>query len=124
MPDATGRWVTEHNWACPACGMINADFDSACRDCERSVRPDDDEPIRPPDVLDLVGADPRRRRDATYVTLLKGRVKLWTGAAGTVDMRIENIAAHAAMTPEQAEDLAGDLARLASLARERSEAGE
>jgi len=57
MPDPTGRWVNERQWQCPRCGTVNSYLDERCRHCALSVRPSEEEPIRPPDVLDLIGPD-------------------------------------------------------------------
>jgi hypothetical protein len=55
MPDPTGRWIKSREWQCPACGTLNAEDRERCEGCNESVRPSFDEPIRPPDPLDLVG---------------------------------------------------------------------
>lgn len=55
MPDPTGRWISQRQWQCPACGAVNSPADERCRECDRCVRPSDDEPIRPVDPLDLIG---------------------------------------------------------------------
>lgn len=59
MPDPTGRWITESSWQCPLCGMVNSADRERCGSCGSSVRPSNDEPIRPVDPLDVIG---RRKR--------------------------------------------------------------
>ncbi len=55
MPDPTGRWITESSWQCPVCGNVNSYDRERCANCDRSVRPSNQEPIRPVDPLDVVG---------------------------------------------------------------------
>lgn len=55
MPDPTGRWVNKAQWQCPRCLWVNRDLDDRCENCGKSVRPSADEPVRPPDPLDLIG---------------------------------------------------------------------
>jgi Zn-finger in Ran binding protein and others len=55
MPDPTGRWIKVREWQCPACGTVNPEDRERCEACNESVRPSFDEPIRPPDPLDVVG---------------------------------------------------------------------
>src|ERR1700735_1637460 len=67
MPDPTGRWLNTTQWQCPKCGWVNDSDRERCQKCNGSVRPAADEPIRPPDPLDLIGYDPSRAGDATAV---------------------------------------------------------
>jgi len=123
MPDPTGRWINEQQWRCPACGAENGGADGRCQRCLGSVRPSDEEPIRPPDPLDLIGpgqsAEPKPtiKWAGMQITLLKGRVKVLT-RRGLVVVRVENITGHAGLTPDQADQLADDLHMFARLARE------
>ena len=55
MPDPTGRWINERQWQCPECSTVNSRPLKRCQNCDRSVSPTDEEPIRPLDPLDLVG---------------------------------------------------------------------
>jgi hypothetical protein len=55
MRDPTGRWLNAAQWQCPKCGWVNGAADASCQKCARSVRPPEDEPVRPPDPLDLIG---------------------------------------------------------------------
>jgi hypothetical protein len=55
MPDPTGRWITESSWQCPVCATINSFDRERCVNCGKSVRPSNNEPIRPVDPLDVVG---------------------------------------------------------------------
>ena len=61
MPDPTGRWIAARQWQCPACGTVNPEDRERCEGCGRSLRPPVDEPIRPPDALDVIGH--RRNRE-------------------------------------------------------------
>lgn len=54
MADPTGRWLNGTQWQCPKCGWVNGDADQRCQSCDASVRPPADEPVRPPDPLDLI----------------------------------------------------------------------
>jgi hypothetical protein len=54
MPDPTGRWLNATQWQCPKCAWVNASDRERCEQCNGSVRPPKDEPVRPPDPLDLI----------------------------------------------------------------------
>lgn len=54
MTDPTGRWLNGTQWQCPKCGWVNGRGDGRCQSCDASVRPPGDEPVRPPDPLDLI----------------------------------------------------------------------
>ena len=54
MADPTGRWLNDAQWQCPKCGWVNERADERCQSCDASVRPPADEPVRPPDPLDLI----------------------------------------------------------------------
>jgi hypothetical protein len=54
MPDPTGRWLNTTQWQCPKCAWVNDSDRERCQKCDGSVRPPRDEPVRPPDALDLV----------------------------------------------------------------------
>jgi hypothetical protein len=60
MPVSTGRWVNRMQWQCPRCAWVNDDAAEACQRCGQSVRPPAEEPVRPPDPLDLIGHDESR----------------------------------------------------------------
>jgi len=55
MADQTGRWINQRQWQCPECSAVNNRPVKRCQQCARSVSPGEDEPIRPPDPLDLIG---------------------------------------------------------------------
>jgi hypothetical protein len=55
MPDPTGRWIKSREWQCPSCGTVNAEDRERCEGCGDSLRPSLDEPVRPPDPLDVIG---------------------------------------------------------------------
>ncbi len=55
MADPTGRWVNRAQWQCPKCAWVNGYLDARCQKCGQSVRPAEEEPVRPPDPLDLIG---------------------------------------------------------------------
>ena len=55
MPDPTGRWLNATQWQCPKCAWVNGYLDARCQKCGQSVRPAEEEPVRPPDPLDLIG---------------------------------------------------------------------
>lgn len=65
MPDPTGRWINRTQWQCPKCGAVNLASDDRCQGCGESLRPSDDEPIRPPDPLDVIGRGKRRDDETT-----------------------------------------------------------
>lgn len=67
MPDPTGRWVDRIQWQCPKCGWFNDATAERCQKCDASVRPSRDEPVRPPDPLDLVSHPDAREDDAGTV---------------------------------------------------------
>ena len=69
MPDPTGRWLNRMQWQCPRCGWVNGSADEGCQKCSASVRPSADEPVRPPDPLDLIGYGESRVGDAGPVEL-------------------------------------------------------
>lgn len=54
MPDPTGRWLNRTQWQCPKCSWVNDSDRERCQKCGGSVRPAADEPVRPPDPLDLI----------------------------------------------------------------------
>jgi hypothetical protein len=54
MPDPTGRWLNNAQWQCPKCAWVNASANERCQQCGHSVRPPANEPVRPPDPLDLI----------------------------------------------------------------------
>jgi hypothetical protein len=54
MPDPTGRWLNATQWQCPKCARVNDSDRERCQECNGSVRPSKDEPVRPPDPLDLI----------------------------------------------------------------------
>jgi hypothetical protein len=54
MPEPSGRWLNTTQWQCPKCAWVNASADEVCQKCAGSVRPPQDEPVRPPDPLDLI----------------------------------------------------------------------
>jgi hypothetical protein len=60
MADPTGRWLNKTQWQCPKCAWVNASADGSCKKCGGSVRPPRDEPVRPPDPLDLISHDATR----------------------------------------------------------------
>lgn len=57
MPDPTGRWLNGAQWQCPKCAWVNRSAEESCQQCGRSVRPPKNEPVRPPDPLDLLSHD-------------------------------------------------------------------
>lgn len=63
MPVSTGRWVNRMQWQCPKCAWVNDGANEVCQRCGESVRPPEDEPVRPPDPLDLIGHDESRVGD-------------------------------------------------------------
>jgi len=65
MPDPTGRWLNTTQWQCPKCAWANGAADETCQNCGASVRPPRNEPVRPPDPLDLISHDPSRLAVAT-----------------------------------------------------------
>jgi hypothetical protein len=69
MPDPTGRWLNRTQWQCPRCAWVNGSMNETCQECGASVRPAVDEPVRPPDPLDIVGYDESRVGDAGPVQL-------------------------------------------------------
>ena len=78
MPDPTGRWLNNAQWQCPKCGWVNERADERCQSCDASVRPPADEPVRPPDPLDLISHREPRRGDGSRA------VKLATKAGQTI----------------------------------------
>ena len=70
MPDPTGRWLNTTQWQCPKCAWVNGSADESCQKCGQSVRPPEDEPVRPPDPLDLISHDPTRVGDGRLVELV------------------------------------------------------
>jgi hypothetical protein len=64
MPKPTGRWVNGTQWQCPKCAWVNGAAAEECQTCGESVRPPQDEPVRPPDSLDIVGYDESRVKGA------------------------------------------------------------
>jgi hypothetical protein len=69
MPDPTGRWLNGTQWQCPRCAWVSGSADETCRECGASVRPPEEEPVRPPDPLDIVGYDESRVGDVGPVEL-------------------------------------------------------
>jgi hypothetical protein len=69
MPDPTGRWLNGTQWQCPRCAWVNGSANARCQECGASVRPPRDEPVRPPDPLDIIGRDESRIGDAGPVEL-------------------------------------------------------
>ena len=69
MPDPTGRWLHTAQWQCPKCAWVNGSADESCQKCGQSVRPPEDEPVRPPDPLDLISHDESREEGAGPVEL-------------------------------------------------------
>jgi hypothetical protein len=69
MPDPTGRWLNGTQWQCPRCAWVSGSADDTCRQCAASIRPSEDEPVRPPDPLDIIGHDQSRVGDAGPVEL-------------------------------------------------------
>jgi hypothetical protein len=70
MPDPTGRWLNTTQWQCPKCAWVNGFAIERCQKCGQSVRPPENEPVRPLDPLDLIGHDPARVGDARLVALV------------------------------------------------------
>jgi hypothetical protein len=69
MADPTGRWVNNTQWQCPKCAWVNDRAVERCQSCDGSVRPPADEPVRPPDPLDLIGhKEPRTSRPVELAT--------------------------------------------------------
>jgi hypothetical protein len=69
MPDPTGRWLNTAQWQCPKCAWVNDSAAEHCQRCGRSVRPAADEPVRPPDPLDLISHDEAGGGDTGLVEL-------------------------------------------------------
>lgn len=69
MPDPTGRWVNATQWQCPRCAHVNGSANQRCDKCGGSVRPSEDEPVRRPDALDLIGRDETPIGDGSPVEL-------------------------------------------------------
>jgi hypothetical protein len=67
MADPTGRWLNTTQWQCPKCSWVNGSADESCQKCGRSVRPSENEPVRPPDALDLISHDEARVGNARPV---------------------------------------------------------
>jgi hypothetical protein len=65
MTDPTGRWLNTTQWQCPKCAWVNDSADERCQKCDGSVRPDEKEPVRPPDPLDLISHDQARAGDGS-----------------------------------------------------------
>ncbi|HUA44351.1 MAG TPA: hypothetical protein VMA77_03940 [Solirubrobacteraceae bacterium] len=55
MADPTGRWLNSSQWQCPKCAWVNGSAEERCQKCGESVRPPEEEPVRAPDPLDLIG---------------------------------------------------------------------
>jgi hypothetical protein len=70
MPDPTGRWLNTTQWQCPKCAWVNGSRDESCEKCDASIRPPENEPVRPPDPLDLISHDPARVGDGRLVELV------------------------------------------------------
>jgi hypothetical protein len=47
-------------WQCPKCAWVNGFAQERCQKCDASVRPPENEPVRPPDPLDLISHDEAR----------------------------------------------------------------
>lgn len=69
MPSPTGRWVNTLQWQCPKCLWVNGSGHESCEKCGGSVRPSEDEPVRPWDALDVVGRGEHKVRDGDPVEL-------------------------------------------------------
>lgn len=69
MPNPTGRWVNAAQWQCPKCLWVNDSAHEHCEKCGGSVRPSEDEPVRPWGPLDVVGRGETDRQDADPVEL-------------------------------------------------------
>jgi hypothetical protein len=67
MPDPAGRWLNTMQWQCPKCAWVNGSADESCQNCGRSIRPPENEPVRPPDPLDLISHDEARVANAGLV---------------------------------------------------------
>ncbi len=65
MPDPTGRWINNTQWQCPKCAWVNGRAAKRCQRCDGSVRPAAEEPVRPPDPLDLISHHEARVGDAS-----------------------------------------------------------
>ena len=78
MPDPTGRWLNARQWQCPMCAWVNGSANESCQKCGRSVRPPQDEPVRPPDPLDLISHDEAREANAGPVELARKAVHTLT----------------------------------------------
>lgn len=78
MPDPTGRWVNRTQWQCPRCAWVSEAAAEGCQKCGASVRPAEDEPVRPPDSLDMIGRDESRVGDAGAVQLAANAIHRWT----------------------------------------------
>jgi len=127
-----GYWINERQWQCPACGHINnGERNDNCDHCERGARPAEEESIS--EMSDETGTVtveaamtiwhrflPTSKWVGLTTTHLRGRVKVFT-RHGTVLLRVENIAGSAGLTPDEAEELAGDLQMFARLAREEQD---
>jgi hypothetical protein len=70
MPDPTGRWLNTTQWQCPKCAWVNGFATESCEKCDQSVRPPENEPVRPLDPLDLIGHDPTREGESRVVELV------------------------------------------------------
>ena len=70
MPDPTGRWLNTTQWQCPKCAWVNGFATESCEKCDQSVRPPENEPVRPLDPLDLISHDPARVGDPRLVDLV------------------------------------------------------
>ena len=69
MADPPGRWLNGKQWQCPKCGWVNDADRERCQNCNASVRPPADEPVRPPDPLDLISYDETRADGPTSVQI-------------------------------------------------------
>jgi hypothetical protein len=78
MADPTGRWLNRTQWQCPKCAWVNGSADESCQNCGRSVRPSENEPVRPPDALDLIGHDDARVGNSRPVELASKAVHTLT----------------------------------------------
>jgi hypothetical protein len=76
MPDPTGRWLNTTQWQCPKCAWVNGSADEGCEKCGASVRPPENEPVRPPDPLDLISHDPSRVGETRLVEAVHGLTRV------------------------------------------------
>jgi hypothetical protein len=105
MPEPTGRWLNTTQWQCPKCAWVNGSADESCQKCAASVRPAADEPVRPPDPLDLISHDSTR-----------------VGAPGPLELAAKAVHTLTRVTREKAMALIGDSLR--NSLKKRGEQGD